>query len=285
MKKNTVFLFLLLATLNDSAQEVLRSKNGAVIAIQNGSELTIQGGITLENGSGLLNNGTLRLKNNSIANGSDWIDNSISGVLSGTGQVIFNSTNAHNFSGPTNFYAIQINSGGLNLSSNLIIANLLQLVNGKINTGVNYVFLNNSSASSFSNDVSNAGYTHCWINGNFRRLITSNTSTYDFPVGNGTRSNLLQFVNNNIAGTGYLTASFGPKPGTDAGLNVTEGTTYYIAVNSGGVWYLVPNTSPTGGNYALQLYFNGFTGLGDNEFGILRRPAASSNGAHWIRRP
>ena len=82
----------LLAGLNNSAQEVLRSKNGAVIAIQSGSELTIQGGITLENGSGLLNNGTLRLKNNSIANGSDWIDNSISGALSGTGMVIFNST-------------------------------------------------------------------------------------------------------------------------------------------------------------------------------------------------
>ncbi|TMI93856.1 MAG: hypothetical protein E6H06_10740 [Bacteroidetes bacterium] len=239
----------------------------------------------MENGSGLLNNGTLRLKNSSIANGSDWIDNSISGALSGTGMVIFNSTNNHNFSGLTNFYTVQINSGGLNLGNNLTISHLLQLVNGKINTSANFVFLNNNSASSFLNDVTNAGYVHSWINGNFRRLITSNTSTYDFPVGSGTRSNLLQFVNNSITGTSYLTASFGPKPGTDAGLNVTESTTYYTGVNNGGVWYLIPNTAPSGGNFALQLYFNGFTGLADNKFGILRRPDASSNGADWIIPP
>ena len=143
MKKNTVLLFLLLAGLNNSAQEVLRSKNGAVIAIQSGSELTIQGGITLENGSGLLNNGTLRLKNNSIANGSDWIDNSISGALNGTGKIIFNSANAHNFSGPSNFYAVQINSGGLTLNNNCVISNQLQLTNGKVNTGASYIFISN----------------------------------------------------------------------------------------------------------------------------------------------
>ena len=48
---------------------------------------------------------------------------------------------------------------------------------------------------------------------------------------------------------------------------------------------MVPNATPSSGNYALQIYFNGFTGLADNKFGILRRPDASSNGADWTIPP
>jgi hypothetical protein len=282
MKKKLILLFLSLASLSISAQEVLYIKNGASITVQNGAELSLQGGITLENGSSLTNNGTVRLKNNPVANMSDWTDNSATGALSGTGLVIFNSINNHNFSGATSFYAVQMNAGGLLLNNNFQVSNLLHLINGKINTGVYYVFLNNNSAVSLLNDASNTGYINCWINGNFRRLITSNTNSYDFPVGNSTRSNLLQFANNNITGTNYLTASFGAKQGTDAGLNVTENGNTYTAVNNGGVWYLVPDAVATGGNYALQLYFNGFAGLADNKFGILRRPDASSNAGDWI---
>jgi hypothetical protein len=47
------------------------------------------------------------------------------------------------------------------------------------------------------------------------------------------------------------------------------------------VWYLRPNAAPTGGRYDLLLYFNGFTGMTDNRFGILRRPEASSNPTDW----
>lgn len=284
MKKNIVFV-LLLAALNSSAQEVLRIKNGATVSIQTGATITLQGGITLENNSSLFNNGTLTLKNNTTTNNSDWVDNSVVGALSGTGNVIFNSVNGHNISGSTNFYSLEINGDGVTLNNNLPVSSLLHLTNGKINTGSYYVFLNNINPSSLLNDPANTGYANSWINGNFRRLISGNTSAYDFPVGNATGSNLLQFVNNNITGISYLTASFGPKPGTDAGLNVTENGTYYNSVNGGGVWYLVPDASPSGGSYALQLYFNGFTGLEDNKFGILRRPDASSNGSDWIVPP
>jgi hypothetical protein len=68
-------------------------------------------------------------------------------------------------------------------------------------------------------------------------------------------------------------------------LNVVENSAAYTAVNNGGVWYLVPDAAPSGGSYALQLYFNGFTGLIDNRFGILRRPTGSSNAAEWAVPP
>nr|MBA2745465.1 hypothetical protein [Flavisolibacter sp.] len=280
--KKIIFITALLLNLNMFGQEVLKIQNGGSVSIQNGIELLLQGGITLDNGSSLLNNGTITLKNNTLANTSNWNDLSILGALTGTGVVIFNSTHAQQFAGTTSFFTVYINTKDLTINNNLHISNLLRLINGKINTANYVVALVNTAASSLENDISNNDYIASWINGNFKRTIATNTSSYDFPIGNTERSNLLKFVNNNITGTSELSVSFDPKPGTDAGLNVTENLNIYTAVNNGGVWKLVPNISATSGTYALHLYFNGFTGLTDNQFGILRRPDASSNAADWM---
>ena len=282
MKKIFLLNTLLVLLYFTRGQEVIKIQNGGSLTIQGGADLHLLGGITLENGSSLMNNGNLFLKNNVLSNTSNWTDNSILGALTGNGIVIFNSTSAQQFTGPTQFFTVYINTDQLTLNNDLSISNLLRLIKGKINTSNYVVALINSSAASFENDIGNAGYVNSWINGNFRRSIATNTSSYDFPVGNSERSNLLKFINNNITGPSNLTASFGPKPGTDAGLNVVENGNTYTAVNNGGVWKLVPNTSATGGNYALHLYFNGFSGLADNHFGILRRPDASTNAADWM---
>jgi hypothetical protein len=282
MKKKLILVAALSVAIMCRAQQVIHLADGAVFKIQNNTEVSLLGGITLEEGSSFSNNGILRLKNNPVSNISNWVDNSIAGALTGTGLVIFNSSQSQSFSGLSNFYSLQIDAAGLQLNNHLTISNQLHLINGKVTTGINHVFLNNINSTSFLNDPTNSGYANSWINGNLRRLITPNTSVYDFPVGNDTKSNLLQLINNNIAGTSQLTASFGTKPGTDAGLNVSEDGYQYVGVNNGGVWKLVPDISPSGGSYALQLYFNGFTGLADNQFGILRRPDGSSNAADWI---
>lgn len=280
MKKN-ILVVLLVFVQPCFSQEVLHLNNGSIITVQAGASMNLQGSITLDNGSLLINNGITSLKNNSFANQSNWKDNSIIGALGGTGLVIFNSDLTHQYWGPTHFYNVQVNTGGLTLNNHFNVENQLYLVKGKITTGINQVVLSNNAASSLLNDASNVEYVNSWINGNFRRRITNNPSTYDFPVGNSVRCNLLQFLNNNISGTNNLTASFGPKTGIDAGLNVVENMAAYTSVNNGGVWYLTPDASPTSGKYALQLYFNGFIGLADNKFGILRRPDASSNAADW----
>ena len=282
MKKLLLIIAFASLTILSFTQEGLKIQRGGSITIQNGAELVLQGGLTLDNGSSLLNNGTISLKNNTAANISNWTDNSILGALTGTGIVIFNSTHPQQFTGPTSFYTVYINTDQLTINNDLSISNLLRLIKGKINTSNYIVALINTAASSLENDITNTGYTNSWINGNFKRSIATNTSSYDFPVGNSTRSNLLKFLNNNLTGPSSLTSSFMPKPGTDAGLNVVENGNTYTAVNNSGVWKLIPNTAATGGNYALHAYFNGFTGLLDNRFGILRRPDASSNAADWM---
>jgi hypothetical protein len=74
---------------------------------------------------------------------------------------------------------------------------------------------------------------------------------------------------------------FGPKPGTDNGLIVTEDGHPYIAVNTAGVWHLTPDAEPAGGQFDLICYLGGFGGLQDNEFALLERPDGSSNAADW----
>ncbi|HEX6846746.1 MAG TPA: hypothetical protein VF144_07200 [Chitinophagaceae bacterium] len=281
MKKIFFINALIFFTGLSFGQEALKIQSGGSLTIQTGAELVLQGGLTLENGSSLLNNGTVSLKNNIVSNISNWTDQSILGALSGNGIVIFNSTHPQQFTGPTNFYTVYINTDQLTINNDATISNLLRLINGRINT-TNYVLaLINAAASALENDITNPNYANSWINGNFRRSITTNINSYDFPVGNSERSNLLKFLNNNITGPSSLTSSFGTKQGTDAGLNVVENGNIYTAVNEGGVWKLVPDADASGGNYALHLYFNGFTGLTDNSFGILRRPDASVNAADW----
>jgi hypothetical protein len=143
-----------------------------------------------------------------------------------------------------------------------------------------------SLASSVQADITNTNFSNSWINGNLRRFINpAAVNNYQFPVGDATRVNIAEMDNliaTPLTGISYITTSFGPKPGNDAGLNVSENGTAYTSVNNGGVWYLVPDANPTGGKYDLKLFFNGFTGLADNSFGILRRPDASAVAIDWI---
>jgi hypothetical protein len=156
---------------------------------------------------------------------------------------------------------------------------------GTVNTGLYKTIATSTSSTAIVADPSNINFTNAWINGNLQRFISPATvNNYQFPVGDASKVNLLEMDNLTAAplvGINYVTASFGPKPGNDAGLNVSEMGTAYSSVNDGGVWYLVPDANPASGKYDVKLNFNGFTGLADNSFGIIRRPDASTTAAEW----
>src|SRR5436190_18337483 len=173
--KRYLFIFsLFVVAIISKAQDALHLQNGGSITVQNGAELVLQGGLTLDNGSSLLNNGTISLKNNTVSNISNWTDNSIISALTGSGIVIFNSTHPQQFTGPTRFYTVYVNTDQLTINNDLSISNLLRLVNGKINTANYVVVLINSNAASLENDITNINYINSWINGNFRRSIATN---------------------------------------------------------------------------------------------------------------
>ena len=62
MSKYFFLTFFILLNFLASAQDVIKVKSGGAITVQTGVELTLQGGIGLDNGSSLLNNGAIRLK-------------------------------------------------------------------------------------------------------------------------------------------------------------------------------------------------------------------------------
>jgi hypothetical protein len=256
--------------------------------VQTGVELTVYGDVVLNNGSTLSNNGVIRVRRNGAGGTADWTDNTVTAYNHGTGTWIFNSTGIQFINSKNVFERIEMNGAGLTLASD-INANKWLLVTGSITT-------NSFKAISLSNAqlaveafATNTNFTNSWFNGNLRRFVSpASVNNYLFPVGNASRVNIAEMDNlsaNALNNLNYIDASFGPKPGSDAGIAVSEHGTAYISVNTGGAWYLIPDATPTVGRYDLKLFFNGFAGLLDNRFAILMRPQASSNAADWIVPP
>lgn len=266
------------------AQEVLRVQNGAILTVQSGATLTLNGGITLDNGSKLNQNGNITVRQYGSAGTADWTDNSTTHYGYGSGTTVFNSSAVQTITSPNSFGQITVNNAGLTLGANTTAASWL-LITGVITTNAYTLISTSMTALPIHPASDNPGYINGWVNGTIRQYIAPVTvDSYDFPIGNASKSNLVTLANLSVSpltGTQYLDASFGAKPGTDAGLIVTEDGHPYIDVNTGGVWHLSPDAEPTGGKFDLLTYFGGFSGLADNEFTLLERPGGSSNAADW----
>jgi hypothetical protein len=288
MKKNIFILLFVLGSDLLQAQEVLRVQNGGILSLVNGATITIAGGVTLADGSQLINNGTITLNQNGSAGAADWTDNTLTAYNYGIGTFIFSSSANQSINSKNIFERIDVNTAGLDITSD-ISSNNWYLINGIVNTNAFKAIALSTSQTAIQADPANPGYSRSWINGQIRRYIApASVDSYDFPVGGATQSNQVTLNNLNAApltGTAYLDLDFGAKPGTDAGLIVTENGIPYTAVNDGGIWHITPNTEPTGGKYDLLLYFTGFTGLDDNKFAPLERPDASSDAADWVVPP
>ncbi len=278
--------FCLYNGLNTHAQEKVRVQSGGLVTLNDGADLTISGGITLENGSLLANAGIIRLKENATSTPANWIDSTITSYNYGTGKVVFNGSNGHILSSKNIFNRIDINAtGNVTLNSN-VNTNKLFLVKGKINTTSSFKLITLSNAQlAVEADASNPNFSNSWVNGSLRRFISpASINNYIFPVGDAAKSNIAVIDNltaNPLNNVSFIDASFGPKPGNDTGLIATENGQAYTSVSNGGVWYLKPDVQPSAGKYDALFYFNGFSGLSDNSFGILKRLDTSLNAADW----
>ncbi len=269
------------------AQDVMKVQSGAVITVQNGAELVVKGGISLDNGSTISNSGTIRMSQNGASGAADWIDNTVTGYNYGTGKVVFNGNGGHLINTKSIFGQVDIDASGHATLGSDVQANKWYLKNGKLNTTSSFKAIALSTDQlAVEADPSNVNFSNSWVNGNLRRyVLPASVITYIFPVGDVAKvnravlDNLITSPLNNLT---YIDASFGPKPGNDVGLAVTENGQPYVSVNPGGVWYLTPDVMPTSGAYDLLLYFNSFTALTDNSFAILKRQNASSNAAEWL---
>ena len=176
-----------------------------------------------------------------------------------------------------------------NLSNDITIGGVMTLTKGLIMTNTNKIIINNSAAAAIVAGGSNTNYTLSYIYGNLRRAIASGvTANYDFPLGNAITSHYAVLLDKGLTGIGftYIDSYFGVLANhTDASMIATEllePGIIYTHMCTEGVWFLDPSIQPTGGTYDVKMYINGFSGLSDDHFSVLKRPSISISGIDWI---
>ncbi len=188
------------------------------------------------------------------------------------------------------FYNFVVNNTSgttaLTLADDCNIEGTGTLTDGVVTTGTNKLI-------SFSTTAANlTGYSSAsYVYGNLRRYITSNTSTYGFPLGKGTSTStyfLSEVINNSLTGVTYLDGKF--VSGTPAeysqanftalgkqitGAGITTKTLYTL--DGQGYTQLDPNSQPGGGNYSIKLYNTNYTlaDWTDNGQCIMKRTSGS----------
>ncbi len=261
---------------------------GNTIKISSGATIKIFNGNFTNESSGKVDN-----DGNIILEGGNFYNNAANNVFinqNNTGNVVFYGTTTQNIGGTGNtskFENLTVNNSAtnaLNLETDAEITNRLDFVDGIISTNQNKLIVSNTDSSAIT------GYDNTrFVNGHLRRYITTNTETYPFPIGNGldtTNYYLAELVNNNLTGTSYIDATFGPLAHhNDADMNVSEASMTYSSVGTEGVWFLTPDAAVTGGTYDLRCYINNFSGLYDNRFTILSRTDSSLTAADWSTDP
>jgi hypothetical protein len=283
MKTILLLLFPILFSLTGYSQEVLRVQNGASVTLQTGAGMTVMGDVTLDNGSLLSNSGVLTIKQNGASGSGNFSDLTATPYHYGPGEFYFNASGGNRLSSNNLFGLIDVSTTNLTLNST-ITASEWSLDVGEVITGAYTAVVLGTTSLSLQASTRNTGFARSWINGHLRRYIDPATNeSYQFALG-GSGSNIASLENlsaSPLTGVQYIDVSFGSKPGTDAGLTVTENGAQYVAVNPAGVWHFMPDNQPSSGKFDLKLSTNGFTGLSDNLFAILQRPDGSADAADW----
>jgi hypothetical protein len=197
-----------------------------------------------------------------------------------TGTVEFNGTGNQSISqtGTGSFYNLKNNNSSptQTLTFNpaaTIVSNQLDLTSGQaVTAGGNVISVTNSS----SNSVINYG-TNGYVRGNLRRSV-SGTGSYDYPVGDATRYQLLNLgITSALTGTSSVTGSFsGSTPGGSSP-TLTEAGKYYEYVCQNGYWTLTPDAQPSGGSFNLIINPVGFVCQGPYQT-LAKR---ANSGAAW----
>jgi hypothetical protein len=217
-----------------------------------------------------------------------------------SGKLIFNgaSLQSYNPGGTLILNSVSMNNSGTGvlLNNDMLLGGdgILTFTQGIIETGTYRVEVANTSPLAVT-----AGNTNSYVNGTLRRYIATNAGDYDFPVGTATAYRRAKLTNNSLTGINYLDAEFLSSFSNSGSLNTSlavDNTMTYQEVASEGIWNIVPDAVPSGGTYDVSLYFddgqgydidgnpigNGFTGLIDNQFAVLKRPSGSIDAGDWL---
>jgi len=179
------------------------------------------------------------------------------------------------------FYKLDINNlSNISAGTNLQVGNVLNMVNGRINTGANEVYLTSTNVGSI------IGYNLSrYVNGKLRRQL-SVSGLYDFPVGALGNYELATLNIASQVGMANVIIDFdAPSPGAapNPATCFVNGSPIGNMLNAGN-WTIQPNTVPIAINLSLTLKERGHTNsvAPATRYGIIRRDDA---GSAWLGAP
>jgi hypothetical protein len=158
---------------------------------------------------------------------------------------------------PATVRNLTVNNGGtLTMSTDFTVTGVLNLANGKINTGSNTLYVTNTSTSSIT------GYSSAdYIIGNLNRSVGS-SGTYDYPLGTTSNYELLTLKLSGTAGFSNVLGKFTSADPNDASYDldsITASGVHMSELLDYGSWTLTPNSNLTSGTFTVTLNEDGYS--------------------------
>jgi hypothetical protein len=259
-------------------------------------DIEIAGNLSTTNSTSIINT-----NGRNVTIGGDFIPFANTFTNVGTsGKLIFNgsASQSYNPGGTLTLNSVTMNNSGAGviLNNDMLLGGdgILTFTQGIIETDTYRVEVANTDPTAVT-----VGNTNSYVNGVLRRYIASNSGDYNFPVGTATAYRRAKLTNNSLTGIGYIDAEFLSSFTNSGALNTSlalDNTLIYQEVASEGIWNIVPDAALSGGTYDISLYFddgqgydvdgnpigNGFAGLTDNQFAVLKRSSGSTDAGEWI---
>ena len=142
------------------------------------------------------------------------------------------------------------------MSTDFTVTGVLNLANGKINTGSNTLYVTNTSTSSIT------GYSSAdYIIGNLNRSVGS-SGTYDYPLGTTSNYELLTLKLSGTAGFSNVLGKFTSADPNDASYDldsITASGVHMSELLDYGSWTLTPNSNLTSGTFTVTLNEDGYS--------------------------
>lgn len=248
----------------DAIGNLTITQTGGSVTLNN--NVDVKGNFTTSNATSVLNLNAKYLKvagNFSNASGST----TLTGVAGST--IEFNGTGTQTYQAGTggvglNHVLMNHTGTGVTLLSNLVVSTgTLTLTQGRMITGANECRITNNSSGACT-----PGNTTSFIEGNLRRTLDGNATSYDFPVGSPTtgyqRANITFTTATTIPQLLARFDNYAPGPGPAAS-ECPNNTYSALNMFNNGYWTITASANPTNGTYNTTLYptnVSNNTGLG-----------------------
>jgi hypothetical protein len=251
------------------------NKTNPTDVVQLTSSLEMSGNLTITSGNLDANGQTMKIGGN-MTNAGVFTPSNGTVEFNGSTNQLFTQTGSGQFYNMVVNNSLATNTLTFNPTDTLTtVTNQLTLTSGIVTpSGTKKIFASNNSADAVTGHSAKS-----YVNGRLKRAVTG-TQTYDFPVGDATRYELLrmQITTNLGASLTNITGVFNTtNPSVGTGLIALDGGNSDYTLCNGGYWDLMPNmAAASGARYRLMLFPVGFSCAGVNQTFVKRTRSSTA---------